>query len=611
MRKTCSGGITVFLSVVFPFALLFFVCLFWYGRQSAMKNSIRNDVDAAGFSVLSEYEKDWVNEYGLYVIPQNQIESDMKFYMEINSAHSWGDYQIDELTITQTKSLQDPAELQEQIMMFMNERGWLELIEEIGSLVLQIKDLDQQVDEEINWKESDELLLIQELYGELVTLFEGIRNDGKREPYSINFLLDDEPTLEEVKKVLDEEKLTSEQVGVLEQAYDELDQVAVLCGEAIMISEELEKAIDELETNEELPVTTGQLQDYRLILHENQALCEEASKAIYNWVAVLEEEEKPEEIRERAILCTQALQEYDRSIQLPYEYRESDDSWDFSSILSSLKGYPFDIGDIAPDEELDLQLQETESEEEFDLDSIEISESFEDQFLITEYVLGMYQNFREAAAATNGEISRNLRGDEKKSRFFNNEIEYLLIGKSNEYKNVNGTKNYIIALRCVLNMVHLLADSEKRAEIEVLAGAIGGILLPGIGNGIFFGIILTIWSWGEAIVDYQVLVEGGEVPLLKTKESWRTDIASILSLNVPDAEEKPGSGMDYEQYLRLMLYTVDQEKLLTRIQNLLCLNHQSQSLAEAVTHFVVEGVASDGMTEFSFSGEYEYGSYDE
>ena len=130
-------------------------------------------------------------------------------------------------------------------MMFMNERGWLELIEEIGSLVLQIKDLDQQVDEEINWKESDELLLIQELYGELVTLFEGIRNDGKREPYSINLLLDDEPTLEEVKKVLDEEKLTSEQVGVLEQAYDELDQVAVLCGEAIMISEELEKAIDE------------------------------------------------------------------------------------------------------------------------------------------------------------------------------------------------------------------------------------------------------------------------------------------------------------------------------------------------------------------------------
>ena len=369
MRKTCSGGITVFLSVVFPFALLFFVCLFWYGRQSAMKNSIRNDVDAAGFSVLAEYEKDWVNEYGLYVIPQNQIESDMKFYMEINSAHSWGDYQIDELTITQTKSLQDPAELQEQIMMFMNERGWLELIEEIGSLVLQIKDLDQQVDEEINWKESDELLLIQELYGELVTLFEGIRNDGKREPYSINFLLDDEPTLEEVKKVLNEEKLTSEQVGVLEQAYDELDQVAVLCGEAIMISEELEKAIDELETNEELPVTTGQLQDYRLILHENQELCEEASKAIYNWVAVLEEEEKPEEIRERAILCTQALQEYDRSIQLPYEYRESDDSWDFSSILSSLKGYPFDIGDIAPDEELDLQLQETESEEEFDLDS--------------------------------------------------------------------------------------------------------------------------------------------------------------------------------------------------------------------------------------------------
>ena len=159
-------------------------------------------------------------------------------------------------------------------------------------------------------------------------------------------------------------------------------------------------------------------------------------------------------------------------------------------------------------------------------------------------------------------------------------------------------------------MVHLLSDSEKRAEIELLASTIGGILLPGIGNGIFFGIILTIWSWGEAIVDYQVMVEGGEVPLLKSRESWRTDLSSILSLNVPDAQEDPGEGMDYKQYLRLMLYTVDQETLLARVQNLLYLNHQNQSLAEAVTHFVVEGKALHGAKEFAFSGEYKYGAYE-
>ena len=48
-------------------------------------------------------------------------------------------------------------------------------------------------------------------------------------------------------------------------------------------------------------------------------------------------------------------------------------------------------------------------------------------------------------------------------------------------------------------------------------------------------------------------------------------------------------------------------KLLSRIQNILVLNHQKQGLAEAVTHFVVEGKANGGFSTFAFSGEYGYG----
>ncbi len=608
MKKTCKGSITVFHSMIFLFVLAFLGSLFWFGKRQIMKTEIRNDLDTAGFSVLGEYEKDWIQEYGLYVMPKEQIESDMIFYMEENRNHSWGNYQIDELTVTQFESLQDTAVLQEQILMFMNERGLYDFIEEVGTAILQIKDLDQQVEEEVNWKESDELLMIQQLYGELVTLFEGIRYDGNRELYSINHLLENEPTRLEVMDNLETDKPTSEQIGVLEQAYDELDHVAVLCENAFVIGEELEKAINGLETADELPVTAKELRSHRSILTKNRELCEEASQAIQNWIRTIENvDEETRKLRTEAMLAVQQLEDFDRSILLPYEYKEGDSKWDFSAILSSLKGYPFDIGEMAPDEELDLELDETEGEEELDLDCIAVSDSFGDQFLVTEYVLGIFRNFRETAAADMGERPINLRGEEKKGRFFNNEVEYLLVGKSNEYKNVNGTRNYILTLRSIMNMVHLLTDSEKRAEIEVMASAIGGILLPGIGNGIFFGIILAAWSLGEAIVDYQVLVEGGKVPLLKTKDSWRTGLSSILSLDIPDAEEKPGDGMSYKQYLRIMLYTVDQEKLLNRVQNLLFLNHQKQSLAEAVTDFVVEGTAVGEGSTFSFSGEYGYG----
>ncbi len=610
MKKTCAGSVTVFCSMIFLFVLSFLGSLMLFGRQQTMKSWIRTDLDAAGMSVLGEYEKDWVREYGLYVLPKEQIGSDMLFYMEENKDHSWGTYQIDEVSVMQTESLQDTAILQEQILMFMNERGLYDFIEEIGTSVLQIKDLDKQVEEEVNWKESDELLLVQQLYGELVTIFEGIRSDGSRNPYSINYLLEQEPALQDVINALQTDTPTSEQVGVLERAYDELDQVTALCEEAMLVGKELEAAIEELETTDELPVTVEELRMHRSILKKNQEICEDVSQAIQKWIQKIEEtDEESEKLRAEALVKTQQLEEFDRSIHLPYEYKEGDSGWDFSAILSSLQGYPFDIGEMAPDVELELGLEEVdveEEEEELDLERVSVSDSFGDQFLVTEYVLGIFQNFRETAAAEKGEKPMNIRGEEKQGRFFNNEVEYLLVGKANEYKNVNGTRNYIVALRSVLNMVHLLTDSEKRAEIEVMASAIGGILLPGIGNGIFFGIILAAWSLGEAIVDYQVLVEGGEVPLLKTKESWRTGLSSILSLDIPDAEEKPGKGMTYKQYLRIMLYTVDQEKLLSRVQNLLSLNHQRQSLAEAVTHFVVEGKAEGGLSSFTFSGEYGY-----
>ena len=612
MKKSCLGSITVFYSMIFLFVLAFLGSLLLYSRQRVWKTGIRSDLDAAGFSVLGEYQKDWVQEYGLYIIPKEQVESDMRFYMEENQAHSWGSYRVSELSVTQVESLQDTSVLQEQILMFMNERGLYDIIEEIGTSVLQIKELEKRVEEEVNWKESDELLLIQQLYGELVTIFEGIRSDGNRNPYSINHLLDEEPTLQKVLETLETDTLTSAQVGVLERTYDELDQVAILCEDAISVGKELEMAIDRLETAEELPITSKEIRSHRNILKRNQAMCEEASLAIQNWIRIAgETEEQLQGVREVAVLAVQMLEEFDRSIQLPYEYKESKNGWDFSAILSSLKGYPFDIGDIAPDAELDLDLgwKVEERDEELDLDSLSVSDAFGDQFLVTEYALGIFRNFRETVAAEQGEKPLSLRGEEKKGRFFNNEVEYLLIGKANEYKNVNGTRNYILALRSVLNMVHLLTDGERRAEIELMASAIGGILLPGVGNGIFFGIILTAWSLGEAIVDYQVLTEGGKVPLLKTKESWRTDLSSILSLDIPDAEEKTGEGMTYRQYLRIMLYTVDQEKLLTRVQNLLYLNHQKRSLAEAVTRFVVKGTALGGLSEFSFSGEYGYDSY--
>ena len=112
MKKMYSGSITVFCGLVLPFVMLFLLCLFYYGRHQTIESSIRRDSDAAGFSTLAEYDRTWAKEYGLYVVPKNQIEEDFRFYMEENRNHSWGNYAIEDLTITKTNSLEDKAELQ-------------------------------------------------------------------------------------------------------------------------------------------------------------------------------------------------------------------------------------------------------------------------------------------------------------------------------------------------------------------------------------------------------------------------------------------------------------------------------------------------------------------
>ena len=145
VRKMYLGSISVFCSIVFPFLILFLMSLLLYAKHQTMQTSIRNDLDTAGFSVLAEYDKSWVREYGLYVIPKSEIEEDVAYYMEKNRVHSWGSYQVEEITVTHTNSLAERMELQEQIRMFMNERGFLEIIEEIGSMILALQAIKDQI----------------------------------------------------------------------------------------------------------------------------------------------------------------------------------------------------------------------------------------------------------------------------------------------------------------------------------------------------------------------------------------------------------------------------------------------------------------------------------
>lgn len=604
--RACQGSLTVFLAMIFLFVVAFLGALFMSAQHQLIKTDVRRDLDAAGFSVLAEYDRQWIREYGLYVVSEKQLEEGIRFYLGENAEHSWGSYTVHDVSITEMQSLQDLSVLQQQITRFMKWRGVLDFMQEAAEMLMQIQEKEKEAAETVDWQDTQRLQWVQTLYAQIVTDLEGVRADGLHNPYSINHLLQEAPSYEELRNAVMQAEPDEKALAILEKAYDALDQVGALCEEAQQLMKEMQEEVSQLKNPEIIPVSEASLTTNQQILEKNKRLCKEAAEALRAWIHWLSTEEEGTIVHAEAIQTVQQLLQYDRSILFPYEYREAKDkNFDFGMILAYMKGYTEQVSDVAPDQEYHLGLNEGTASGDQEVAEIKTDSSFQELFLTAEYALGIFQNFREALAKQEGEAPVNLRGEVKENRFFTNEIEYLITGKENEYQNVEGSRQKLVLVRMILNMAYLLSDTEKRMEIEAIANTVGGILIPGIGNGIVFGMVLTIWSWGEAITDYRTLIKGGGVPLWKTDESWQTDLNTLLSMNIEQTESLK-NGLSYEQYIRLLLYMVGEEKLLLRIQNLLYLNHQRRSMEEFVTGFGVTGRLEGMGLDLTFSGKYAY-----
>ena len=94
-----------------------------------------------------------------------------------------------------------------------------------------------------------------------------------------------------------------------------------------------------------------------------------------------------------------------------------------------------------------------------------------------------------------------------------------------------------------------------------------------IAEPIFTAVVLSGWALCEAGMDVSALKKGEEVPLIKTKETWRLSISGIGNVikdNIDNEEREEGEfAMNYEGYLRVLLFSMDQEDKLLRIQDLI------------------------------------------
>ena len=157
---------------------------------------------------------------------------------------------------------------------------------------------------------------------------------------------------------------------------------------------------------------------------------------------------------------------------------------------------------------------------------------------------------------------------EKEGRALSYELEYLIGEKSSDIENLKAVATKLLAIREAVNFIYLLSNPVKMAQAESVATLIAGaslntVLIEAVKVG-----ILTAWALAESILDVRALLSGKRIPLLKSDETWTTELAKLSEImeGYPMAKESTW-GLNYENYLGVLLLMEKEEEVAMRAMN--------------------------------------------
>jgi hypothetical protein len=188
-----------------------------------------------------------------------------------------------------------------------------------------------------------------------------------------------------------------------------------------------------------------------------------------------------------------------------------------------------------------------------------------------EYSLSLFTHHQNAEAPCEG-------------HFFRNEVEYIIEGTMKDSSNYSGVKAKLVLARFTMNCAHIWGDNKKLnllLELSEAGGPYEGVLLGGLISG---------WAAAETHNDLLRLEAGEKVAFVKNSRQWALNepVGIFKSLGDSIAEAVSGlfdygysstavepedkGGWTYESYLRLLLFLLDRETKLLRIQDLIQIN---------------------------------------
>lgn len=157
----------------------------------------------------------------------------------------------------------------------------------------------------------------------------------------------------------------------------------------------------------------------------------------------------------------------------------------------------------------------------------------------------------------------------------NCEVEYFICGKKSDYDNLSSIVNRIVLHRMPFNLICLMMDNARIAQVEAIAAVLS--LIPGVSYSAVKYLLVACWSYAETLVEIKSLLAGNRIPILKTEQNWLTDINKLDELTDMDSINYDGlGGIDYKGFL--MIFMAERiNKLYYRMADIIQLNLQKNN----------------------------------
>ena len=160
-------------------------------------------------------------------------------------------------------------------------------------------------------------------------------------------------------------------------------------------------------------------------------------------------------------------------------------------------------------------------------------------------------------------------GEEMEKSLLKYQIEYILAGKNVDWQNLEYVAKRLLRWREVANVIYILSDSAKVAEAHTAAGALAAVLAcPALLEPVAYTILFA-WAYVESLQDVKTLLSGGRVPIMKTAADWKTGINSLKNVRGSLSADSGGRGLNYKEYLQIMLFLQDQQKRTFRAMDIM------------------------------------------